>query len=173
MSDEKNPAGETPGGEPLDVDSVFAAIVADWSRVTPESERSWPAAEDAGPELSTTSDDSRDPFSRDEPAPPGPVGTTPLLPEGARDPVVEHEDDEEGYVPPDPPPLPHLDFVGSLAWAGALGGPMFLLFAVIFWRTAPQILLMLAIVAFVGGFVTLVARMPQHRSDDGDDGAVV
>ena len=149
------------GGEPLDVDEAFAAIIADWNRETPVGERFWPVEEDADPEVAPAS--SRAPAA--DPAPAFEPGA-PLAEPG---PAVE----EERYIPPEPPPLPHGDLISRLAWAGALGGPLFLLIAVIGWRTAPQVLLMLAIVAFVAGFVTLIARMPQHRDDDDGDGAVV
>ena len=52
-------------------------------------------------------------------------------------------------------------------------GPAFLLFAGLFWRDVGRLWLAIAAVAFVGGFVTLVLRLPQTRDDDGDDGAVV
>ena len=53
-----------------------------------------------------------------------------------------------------------------------IGGPLFLLMSVLAWRP-PQLFILIALAAFAGGFVTLVARMPKHRDDDGDDGAVV
>ncbi len=81
--------------------------------------------------------------------------------------------DDEGYVPPEPPPLPRGDLVSRLAWAGVLGGPLFLLLAAIVWRELPKALLLAALAAFVGGFVTLVARMPGATPDEPDDGAVV
>jgi hypothetical protein len=165
VSDETTPSGgETPGGEPLDVDEAFAAIIADWGRETPLTERHWPAAEDAGPELA---EPEAVPVVEPAPAPATPPRRR------AEDAAGEEAEDAERYVPPEPPPLPHGDLISVLAWVGALGGPVFLLVAVIGWKTAPQYLLMIAIVAFVAGFVTLVARMPQHRDDDGDDGAVV
>ena len=54
-----------------------------------------------------------------------------------------------------------------------MGGPLFLLIAALFWRDLPQLLLLLAVAAFVGGFAVLVVRMPRDRADDDDDGAVV
>lgn len=87
------------------------------------------------------------------------------------------EDDIGGadaFVPPDPPLPPRGDVISTLAWAGVLIGPAFLLLAVLVWRDdAPQMLVLAAVAAFIGGFVTLVARMPRHRDDDDDDGAVV
>lgn len=91
---------------------------------------------------------------------------------GARG-TLDNEDETEGYVPPIPPPLPRGDVVSRLAWGGVLGGPTFLLLAAMAWQTLPSILLLLALLAFIGGFVTLVARMPSERPDDPDDGAVV
>lgn len=82
------------------------------------------------------------------------------------------EKDDEGYVPPEPPPLPRGDLVSTVAWVSALGAPLFLLLAALFWRTAPPMVVGAAVVAFIAGFVTLVVRMPD-RSEDEDDGAVV
>jgi hypothetical protein len=82
-------------------------------------------------------------------------------------------EDDAGYSPPEPPPLPRGDLISRLAWAGVIGGPVFLLLAALVWRDLPPALLLGALVAFVGGFVTLVARMPGESSHDGDDGAVV
>jgi len=79
----------------------------------------------------------------------------------------------ERYVPPEPPPIGG-DLVSRLSWAAVLGGPVFLLFAVLFWANLPHILMILALAAFVGGFVALVVRMPRDRDpDDNDDGAVL
>jgi hypothetical protein len=80
---------------------------------------------------------------------------------------------DEHFEPPDPPPLPRGDIYSRLAWAGVIGGPLFLLIAAIVGGALPSMLIATALVAFVGGFVTLVARMPGERSDDEDDGAVV
>jgi hypothetical protein len=100
----------------------------------------------------------------------------PLLPAGygtgdlAGEPAMA---DEVGqFVPPEPPPLPRGDLVSRLAWGCVLGGPLFLLIAVLLWRDVPRELLAAAVVAFIGGFVVLVARMPGDHDGDGD-GAVV
>ncbi len=78
---------------------------------------------------------------------------------------------DEHFVPADPPPLGGGDPLTTLAWLGALGGPVFLLIAALAWRTAPSILIGAAVLAFVAGFVTLVVRMPDR--DEDDDGAEV
>ncbi|HET9657833.1 MAG TPA: hypothetical protein VFP72_20945, partial [Kineosporiaceae bacterium] len=81
--------------------------------------------------------------------------------------------DEDGYVPPEPPPIGRGDFITTFAWVCVLGGPSFLLVAAVVWRDLPGWLLLAALAAFVGGFVLLVARLPGEPPDDPDDGAVV
>jgi hypothetical protein len=81
--------------------------------------------------------------------------------------------DEAGFVPPEPPPLPRGDLVSRLAWAGVLGSPLFFLLCALVWRDVPRGLVVAAILAFVGGFVTLVVRLPSSRDDGWDDGAVL
>lgn len=86
------------------------------------------------------------------------------------------EDDEDGrYIPPPPAPLPRLDAVAKGAWTGLLGGPAYLLTAMIVgWPIAGWEALA-AIIAFVGGFTVLVVRMGDRpsRGDDDDRGAVI
>ena len=84
-------------------------------------------------------------------------------------------DDEGHFVPPEPPPLPTLEPRRKLAWIGLFGAPAMLLLAVIFDWHFPSWLGTLLVLAFVGGFVYLVATMPRSRPGDwgGDDGAVV
>ena len=54
-----------------------------------------------------------------------------------------------------------------------IGGPLVLLVIVIGWRTAPAWLVGLAVLAFIGGFIALVSRLPNERADPDDDGAVL
>jgi hypothetical protein len=84
----------------------------------------------------------------------------------------EDEDEDDRYIPPPPDPLPPLDPVAKGAWAGVLGGPGYLLIARLADWYIPPWAALVAIVAFVGGFATLVVRMRDQRDDD-DDGAVV
>ena len=170
----------TPEPEPLDVDSAFAAIIAGWADAPTTG--SWPAEEDlTGGRHRRMDDPDEDspgdrPSRRDDPglsltSPGGPLIPAISLPGDVPDEPAE--DDFEGFVPPDPPPIPRGDLVSRLAWAGLIVGPAFLVTSAFFWDNAPELLVLGAIGAFVGGFVTLVARMPKHRDDDGDDGAVV
>jgi hypothetical protein len=82
---------------------------------------------------------------------------------------------EDHYLPPPPPALPRTDAVTKLAWAGVIGGPAYLLIATALEGGAAQQLAVLAVLAFIGGFVTLVARMKERPPTDSgsDDGAVV
>lgn len=155
----------------IDIDTAFAAIVAGLREQPSVDVGRWPAAEDL-PDDDPDGDgrdgghDDTDETSQPVSAPVG-AGGTMFAPQG------EVISDDEGYVPPEPPPLPRGDTVSRLAWAGVLGGPLFLLIAAIVWQELPKTLLLGALAAFVGGFVTLVARMPSDPPDEPDDGAVV
>jgi len=76
------------------------------------------------------------------------------------------------YVPPPPEPLPQLDPIAKGAWAGLLGGPVYLVVASLLGDISDWGAL-LAIVAFIAGGVTLFLRLSDRPRDDDDDGAVV
>ncbi|MFE9298028.1 hypothetical protein [Streptomyces niveus] len=86
------------------------------------------------------------------------------------------DDSDEGhFVPPEPPPLPEADVTAKFAWLAVIGGPVLMLLAVLFGWEMTWWLTTVCIGGFLGGFVTLVARM-QHDDDEEDDpgrGAVV
>jgi hypothetical protein len=88
---------------------------------------------------------------------------------------VAREEPEDHFQPPTPPPIPLPDTISRVAWAALLGGPLFLIIATIFDLDVSGWAGLLALGAFVGGFVTLVARMEDRPPNDlgGDDGAVV
>lgn len=101
---------------------------------------------------------------------------TPVSAGGPRDYAVA--DDEvieelldDGFVPPEPPPLPRpRDVVDKVAWGGAVGGPALLVSSsVMGWGSW---LGGIGVAAFIGGFVLLVTRMRNERDHD-DPGAVV
>ena len=83
--------------------------------------------------------------------------------------------DEGHFVPPEPPPLPHVTPARRLAWIGLFGAPLLMLLAVIAHLTYPAWFSLGLVAAFVGGFVFLVATMERPGGDGwgGDDGAVV
>lgn len=165
----------------LDVDAAFAAIVADFAAPAPPGGGPWPAAEDVRPDEPPVADVSLDdgPDADLEPR----RGPRHRMPDGSEipgaydiDPDAEPEepvDPHDRFVPPEPPPITSTDLPSRLAWIGVLGGPLFLLIAALVWRTLPTLVVIGALAAFIGGFVTLVARLPRDRGDGSDDGAVV
>ena len=79
---------------------------------------------------------------------------------------------EEHFEPGPTAPLPagDLQFWGILT--GLVGGPLLLLFLVLFNREGNPLWMLLAVGITVAGFGLLVQRLPRHRDDD-DDGAVL
>jgi hypothetical protein len=162
------------GRSRLDVEAAFADIVSRWDEDSRAPVGTWPVQEDVEPEETAP----EQPAPGDEPAPmsfsayDGPE--VPLAPTGWSPREELPAADTEGYVPPEPPPLPRGDAIGWLAWIAVLGGPIFLFFASLWWTDVGRFWILLAVLAFIAGFAAIVARLPNHRSDDGpDDGAVV
>jgi hypothetical protein len=196
MSDVDGPGDLQPHDErddrpEVDIDAAFAAIIEGFSAPSPHGVGPWPASEDLDDD-EPTAPTTRQQITDDDPSPRGdpraeelaPPPSPPSPPADRHGGVVrrivlsdadadEHDLDDEGFVPPDPPPLPRGDLISRLAWGAVIGGPVFLLVAALAWRTLPAVLLLVALLAFVAGFVTLVARMPAEHPDDPDDGAVV
>lgn len=89
-------------------------------------------------------------------------------------PARRREDHTEHFVPPEPPRGPKLDWISRAAWLGLIGGPLLLIAAALLdfgtGRTTT-----IAVVGFIGGFLTLVIRMKDRLppEDTPDDGAVV
>jgi hypothetical protein len=184
--------GEPEIGPELDFDSAFAEIVAGWAQEAGPGTGSWPVQEAGTTEAppddppAHTDGDPGDVREGDRDPDDGAAGGDLVLPAvvlggsmatrapGPRDSDPNApEPPDEGYVPPEPPPLPRGDLMTRLLWAGVIGGPLFLLIAAVAWRDAPRLFVLAAVAAFVGGFVMLVVRMPHDRDDDDDDGAVV
>ncbi len=109
------------------------------------------------------------------PASPPPVpGPAPWPPADSAD-AAGADDTEEHYIPPPPPPLPQLDSVAKGAWTALFGGPAYLLVATLVGWAVPGWAALLAIAAFVGGFVVLVLRLGDgpSRGAGPDNGAVL
>ena len=121
------------------------------------------------------------------PLEPGPAATTPpsLVPFFANVPVwrgaegppldelLEAEEDAR-FVPAPPQPLPpqeDLHFWGILV--GLVGGPILLLWLVLFRPDVANWWTWLALALTAGGFVLLVLRQPPGGDDDNGNGAVV
>jgi hypothetical protein len=85
------------------------------------------------------------------------------------------EESDEPFVPAPLPPPARLDSVTKAALVGVVGGPGYLLIASMFlhWTISAGAALV-AVAAFVAGFVTLVVKLGDRSGrDDGDDGAVL
>lgn len=89
--------------------------------------------------------------------------------QGPRDFEVE---DEDGFVPEEPPSLAGTDPLTMLAWLAAVGGPVALLLSAMFWRSAPLLAILGIVAVFVLGVVFLIMKLPQEK-DENDDGARV
>ncbi len=85
------------------------------------------------------------------------------------------DDVDNRYVPPPIPPFPKPDAAVRAAWAGLFGGPAFLFVATLLGWTVPAWVELLAIAAFIVGFVVLVVRLGDgpSKGDGPDQGAVV
>ncbi|WP_115787292.1 hypothetical protein [Arthrobacter silvisoli] len=92
------------------------------------------------------------------------------LPGGPRD--YEAADDGGAFVPEDPPSLAGTEPLTMLAWVGAMGGPLALLFTAMFWRSAPLPAILGMVAAFLASVVYLIMRLPREK-DDSDNGARV
>jgi hypothetical protein len=137
-------------GLPDHEEKAWAAIVADLSGQI-----------DLGPD-----------FPRERSLPP--LAATGDHPDPLADPdelVGDLDEDEEGYEPPHPPPLPRpVDTLARFAWASVIGGPALVVVTrVLGWEGW---LAGLGVAATVAGFGILIARL-RDRDDDEDNGAIV
>ncbi len=89
---------------------------------------------------------------------------------GQRDYAVE--DDAGDFVPEEPPSLAGTDPLTMLAWLGAIGAPLALLLAAMFWRSAPLLAIVGMVAVFILAVVYLIMKLPQEK-DENDDGARV
>ncbi|MFG2112461.1 hypothetical protein ACGFRB_07455 [Streptomyces sp. NPDC048718] len=124
---------------------------------------------DSSSEAAEKPDKFRRPAAPDEPGKPA-LGSSIVFapgvgPGGPRD-YSPAEPDEGHFVPPEPPPLPEADTTTKFAWLAAAGGPVLMLLAVLLQWDMTWWLTTLCVGGFLGGFVTLVARM---KSDDEDE----
>lgn len=127
-------------------DEAWAAIVAGWDEPPAELVRQHVDGEEDASAVQT----------------PEPPASTPAVPT------------EEHFVPPAPPPLPTADPVTRMAWIAVVSGPVFFLLTALLRIEVTGLAAFLGVAAFVGGFVTLVARMRDRPDTDGpDNGAVV
>jgi hypothetical protein len=92
----------------------------------------------------------------------------------ASDAMIDELLSEGSFEPPEPPPLPiPADVFSRAAWAGLLGGPAIVIAGSMFGLGSGVV--GFGLLAFIAGFIGLVARMKDRHDhlDDGGDGAVV
>ncbi|PSK95570.1 hypothetical protein CLV30_12939 [Haloactinopolyspora alba] len=165
-----------------DDDKTWAELV-DTFHASPSSgdgQGRWPAAEDLDAD---EPDDDRDDGYGDASVTLGTLTTGDRPPDrparrddattepGSGPGTVDEQPDH--FVPPTPAPIPRGDRVSQLAWAGVISGPAgLILVSAVSW-TPPDEVVLAAVVAFIAGFATLIARMRGHHPDDPDNGAVL
>ncbi|QWC85647.1 hypothetical protein KLP28_02425 [Nocardioidaceae bacterium] len=85
----------------------------------------------------------------------------------------EHDESDERYVPPEPPPLPRPRGAKGFAWVGVIGVPLlFLVLTILDVRLVSGGGLLL-LLWFIGSFGYLVGTMRDDPGDGWDDGARV
>ncbi|MEQ4205963.1 hypothetical protein ABN028_14125 [Actinopolymorpha sp. B17G11] len=155
------------GQATLDEDEAWAAIIAGYDATAPDAVPRWPVQED---------DNAAEHRTTESAPPPGGETTTETSVEtpagSAERGHASSAADEERFVPPPPPPLPRVEMVTKLAWVAFLGGPVLLLLATVAGSYAPSWFVVVGVVCFITGFLTLVVRMKGGPPDD-EDGAIV
>ncbi|RKN42274.1 hypothetical protein [Streptomyces hoynatensis] len=154
------------GRDPIDEEAAWAEIVAGYGEEPADPPGVWPKAEEL--DLTDTVDRVAPVVSTPEPALP--------FDSGPRDWEPAEDEEEDHFIPPEPPPLPETDLSTKLAWVAVLGGPLLLIVAVLLQREMTWWIVTLGVGGFLGGFATLVTRLRDGRDDDWTDpgsGAVV
>ncbi|THA60680.1 hypothetical protein E6P78_26755 [Streptomyces sp. A0958] len=178
------------GEKPLDEEAAWQAIVAGYGEEPPDPPGSRPfrsiedlALADDGP-LTALDPDKGLGKRPPKPEPDRPLGSsvvfapgvgprdyTPADPDADAGAGADGDDSGEGhFVPPEPPPLPEADVTAKFAWLAVVGGPLLMLLAVLLSWEMTWWLTTVSVGGFLGGFVTLVARMNPDDEDDDDPG---
>jgi hypothetical protein len=178
------------GRDPIDEEAAWAEIVAGYGQEPADPPGVWPRAEEL--DLTDTVDREDREDQADRPVPVndadadadvndaevvgGDLGEVLGPVTGPRDWEAAEDEEDDHFVPPEPPPLPQTDLTTKLAWVAVLGGPLLLIGAVLLQFEMTWWLATLGIGGFLGGFGTLVARMRDDEDDEWPDpgsGAVV
>jgi hypothetical protein len=168
-----------------DVDAQFADIIAHWDDVPTLPDRTAPAEAVEAPDGTAESAPERAAVNDPPKAQPNPVNPPPTGPfvvwrgadqapaEDHPEPAEPRDDPDEHFEPGPTAPLPpqeDVQFWGIIA--GLVGGPLLLLWLVLFRPSVSGWWTLAALGLTVGGFVLLVLRQPGRRDeDDPDDGA--
>jgi hypothetical protein len=178
----------------LDIDAAWRQILESWESPAvepgPATRRAAPPAEDAREPAEAPEDpeapEAREPRDADEepPAPPGPPAEERRRTVREPEPIVGldvpfdryevvRDPDDEGFVPPTPPPVPRVSRYTALAVALIVVG-VALFFRPSLLPVGESVALVLGMAGILGGFGTLVWRLRDGLTDDDpDDGAVV
>lgn len=89
------------------------------------------------------------------------------------DEVLELEDAETHFTPPEPPPLFGRDPLANLAWVALVASVVVLVLALVVLRPVPSIVPQVCLAVFVAAVGVLVWRLPRSREDPDDPGARV
>ncbi|WP_406001363.1 hypothetical protein [Streptomyces sp. NBC_00829] len=180
--------------QPIDEEAAWAAIVAGYGEepADPPGAKPFKSVEDLALLESEVNETPKDRTGGQEPDPeadpegegeadrpalgssitfaPGVGGPRDYAVSEPGDDVDDSDDDEGHFVPPEPPPLPEADVTARFAWLAVVGGPVLMLVAVLLQWDMTWWLTTLCVGGFLGGFVTLVARMTQGDDEDDDPG---
>jgi hypothetical protein len=166
--DEGTAPQEEPARPPLDEEAAWAALIAGYhADPDPGIEPSWPdaenvtAREDGGEEAAEPAKDPGPP-----PPPSRSIVVHPVISGPRNYELAEEDEDDAHFVPPEPPPLPDADVTTKFAWIAVLGGPLLLLAFILFQLDLTWWAVLLGVGGFLGGFATLVFRMPPGDEDD-------
>jgi hypothetical protein len=149
-------------------DAAWQEIVASLRRPGPQGPIPWPDAENVTQQQApSTGTDGPHAVAR-------PPATAPSAPP-ERPATFPDDPDDEHFVPEPPPPVPVPTGPSAYGIAALIAGSIVLLVSTMAGDQVSPTLLVLAIAAIVGGFVTLVARMRAGPPTDSgsDDGAVI
>lgn len=151
-------------------DRAWAELIDSFNAptVSGDAPGSWPESENIDPDERPPDDGPADDY-RD-------ASITFESPDDAEPPASSSLGDDtpsDHFVPPTPAPIPHGDPITRFAWAGVIAGPAILIIVTALSWTPPRIIAMLAVGGFIGGFITLIARLRGHHPDDPDNGAVL
>ena len=156
--DDVGPSGRDQGSpRKLDEDAAWRAIVENYG--------DRPAIEDGEPRTEPPAGPPLDPEHGREERLRG------LFQPSWNDPLdAEDTSAEAHFVPPPPPPVPRPEPRRRVAWSGLFGAPTVMLVAVVLGWTLPSWATAGLAACFVGGFVYLVATMPNRRPGEGPGG---
>lgn len=164
------------GGEVSGDEAAWRDLIARFdSPAEPATDHTpWPAREDlpdsqTGP-AARPADEAAAEAER-----PGPAEGTRII-RYAADPrsYTPPEEEDEPYVPTPLPPPAKVDAVAKAAWVALIAGPGYLLAGTLLQWSISGTEALVAIAAFVAGFVTLVLKMGDRPpGGKGDDGAVL